>query len=275
MLPSTMRFDTKILIQIQQTKVEPWFSIFVFGQNLTFAKNNIFTNVKIEPFFGKQMWSMVHQLDSFLFSLKFKKYYRKIVFFEYLYKKFFVPHFIFDFKNKLFSHGTDGIEIQMPDLMLMGPYKTVSALKAALNHDFQYLVTINASTYINVPLLVKAIKKIPNANTLGGRFIDKNLDLVSGSFRILSRDLVEHLVHSKKIWQMHLPEDVALSRALSGMELRKHPLPIFDLPDVISVHKLSDSQLNTVVAYRCKSGNNSNRNDAEIMLALHTRLLRG
>ncbi len=163
---------------------------------------------------------------------------------------------------------------QMPDSLLLQGVKNISTLRAALDEDFDYLITTITSTYLNLELVQSYLSGAPRASFLGGR-IEKSgvMEYQQGSFRIFSRDVVLNLTQDSSRYKHWLIEDIAMGR-LANLSYGDYVnVPNETVDSVSKAHQISSAHLAKTLSYRCKSIVDNTRMDSYIMLEID-RMLR-
>lgn len=110
----------------------------------------------------------------------------------------------FDVNNSLYDMG----------------HKNIAMFETALlNHDFDYVVRLNASHYCNKKELVKHIETLPNENVFQGLYVDDKPEpwLWGGGGFIISKDVIQKIVENKNLWDHSIMEDVAISKLVKGL----------------------------------------------------------
>lgn len=93
---------------------------------------------------------------------------------------------------------------------------------ALKNKDFDYVVRVNSSCYVDKKQLVKYIETLPDNNLFAGVEVDKGTDYEmnwcwGGCQFILSKDVVQKVVENKHLFNHNHIEDVALSHVVSKL----------------------------------------------------------
>lgn len=102
-------------------------------------------------------------------------------------------------------------------------YKMLSAFDWSLNNkDFDYIVRVNSSCYVDKKQLVKYIETLPDTNLFAGVEVDKGTDYDmnwcwGGMQFVLSKDVVQKVVDNKELFNHNHIEDVALSHVVSKL----------------------------------------------------------
>jgi hypothetical protein len=135
----------------------------------------------------------------------------------------------------------DDIILNIPEDRYQAFNKTMAAFDFLLNnYEFDYIVRPTCGTYTNLTLLNEYLKNKPLKNYYDGphprgiiNALNKNIDYVSGSCMIFSRDVVELLVNDKENIEHITVDDVTFGVHLykKGIlphdENLKHPDRLF------------------------------------------------
>jgi len=99
-------------------------------------------------------------------------------------------------------------------------HKTISAFRHALVYkEFDYIARVNSSTYVDKLELVKYIQTLPDKNVFEGLVVPAGQyphPFMWGPAFILSKDVVQNIIHNKDKWDHSLMDDVAISLLLEG-----------------------------------------------------------
>jgi hypothetical protein len=129
--------------------------------------------------------------------------------------------------------------------------KTISAFEYfLLNEEFDYVFRPNSSSFVNIPKLLEFLDTAPLMNYYSGSPLWFNSGGVteedkingpeqccSGCGYILSRDLVELIVHKQDMWQHRMIDDMALCKFL-----KDHGVNAVESPR-IPAHYLKDGNV--------------------------------
>jgi hypothetical protein len=148
----------------------------------------------------------------------------------------------------------DEIRTGVPELYgLIG-----TKLRAGLRHlvateDFDYLLRVSTSTYVDVAKLRARVNKLPATGCYAG-FLGEygGVRYVSGSGMLLSRELVE-LGASAPEWDHALVDDVALGRVMAANGVVPVALSRIDVPTIEAAAALRPDDLADAFLVRCKS----------------------
>lgn len=267
--------DLKILVCVIHGPYEPWLTILREGQLETWM--NPYPGVRIINVFGKPISKKLLKIDQLLYfkrwsPTKIIAYFSLLI--EGLIKKILNLDQIRPQVNK--SDTDEPIStwvIQMPDSLLLQGVKNITAFRASLDEDFDYLVTTISSSYLNIAAIWGFLAEQPTSNFLGGRIeCSGKMRYQQGSFRVYSRDVVEYICQNSKRYKHWQIEDVAMGNLI---RLRYENLTSMSSVSVSSIEeatKLTQDQFSSTMCYRCKSIDGVKRNDSEIMHYIHQRL---
>jgi hypothetical protein len=264
----------RVLVIVGHALYEPWKSILYSGQLKTWADNPLYDikHVHAQPVDG-----FPRKVDVKIWNLKWNPKFGRIVTVIEIFFKFFVPIF----QGKLrdgFLPGTKfkSASINLPDFDLLMNYKSFAIITGTLKYEYDYLVTTTSSSYLNLRLLTQEIHKLPRTKIVAGRILDQgNIRFASGSFRIISRDVIESFLEFRRKYSKWRPEDLAYGYLIGKYlpEVKHYEIASRDISTIEELMDLDESDLKAVVHYRLKSGTHENRNDVSIMKKLHERIV--
>jgi hypothetical protein len=136
------------------------------------------------------------------------------------------------------------------------------------------LFQTNTSSYVNCKNLLKILKGFRSElNLYAGFVIEQNSDreFVSGAGRLMSRATVELILRNYKFYPHDNLEDVSVGDFLRKYGVKPFPLQRLDIPNLETLGKISNKELNSNFIFRCKS-DSIPRTDTKIMIELHKRL---
>ena len=169
--------------------------------------------------------------------------------------------------------------------------KTLKAFKYSLVHeDFDFILRTNLSSFFDIVSLINYLNDSPTTNFYSGSIeyfpynlnnINTYLSFCSGSGFIVSKDLVERLVHDKESCPIDFPDDVWIASRLINIE--RKPFSRIDFCDITTINSDSFSSIQSKINYgilinnfhfRVKN-NNTNRFivDSFILSSLLNRLV--
>lgn len=257
---------SKIVLVISMRKVDPWMTMYQLGQNPSFVDYarkqsiKVLVNCSIEP------PKIIETYDCLRESLRFRPLLGKLqgytdkLWLRFLKKNYpkwrlendelwvdsYSSYFLFNNRNKALFDWFLG------------------------STEADYLVRVNSSSYINVPVLIKALDKNRSKESwIGGHIMEGKF--VSGSTIIFNRRAVDSLVQGWRGLEFNVIEDVALSKLAKKMEINLIHYPMIEVSSAREVNKLERGDLLTTIQFRCK-GTNRPWQEIEAMTELHKRL---
>ena len=262
--------EPKILVIVLQAKYEPWISIFKSGSSKTWL-TNIPPNTSVIQVTGIPVPSFLFRIDEAIFKMANKNRLSRV--------RARIPRRTtqavrFNFAANKFSDyfGFPSWRIRIPDLRGLSSHKTIAYLKASLGEEWDYLVTTNSSTYLDLKAIISYLKTSPRSNFAAGLILERvgpglrPQTFLHGCYRIFSRDIVETICRSKIPRKIYYPEDAFIGDILAASEIVYSPLTICE-----NYNQISNVYIPVCVAqaYRCKSGSNDLRHDIAIMNSVH------
>lgn len=98
--------------------------------------------------------------------------------------------------------------------------KTLSAFEWALeNKQFDYIIRINSSTYVDNKLLSEYINQFEDTNVFAGIEVDMEPKWMVGWCYIISKDVVQKFVDNKHLFSHTITDDLAISYVANEIEI--------------------------------------------------------
>lgn len=134
----------------------------------------------------------------------------------------------------------------------------------------KFLYMTNTSSYVNLENLLNLSKNFASHSLQGGSIVkfDK-FNFYSGANRLFSRDVVKELVENFKNIDYRLLNDVAIGKILSSFKLNHSDIPSMTFSSLDEISKSDKQQIRDSVHFRLKSGTLQDRNDVNLMNAVH------
>jgi len=187
-----------------------------------------------------------------------------------------------DGADVLFYYGAadeirlDGRDLYLPvaDDLAHVAEKTIACFEWALRHrDFDLVFRTNASSYIDLPNLLRFVEAEPVGTGYyagKGANVD-SIDFALGSGFFLSRDLVELVIEKQWEWDHEYMDDIALGKFLiaNGIRRRFAPRTIVSRPK--DAARVDMTQF--FFACRTMSGARDVRAEIEAMERIHSRFI--
>lgn len=260
-----------LLCAISHGLYSPWIDILKDGQEETWLRHPVPSNIEIVHFHSTPVSNFLYKLEHLheylRWSVKHGGRILRLIDNSILGALIgYVPSIS---KSEYLETRHPSLHIHFPDLYMTFRWKELSLMKYFLNntkHDFLLMTT--TSSYINLKNLSHRITLFPSGDLYFGAQPYPDANFVSGSNRILSRETVRKVISSKRHFEPGIIEDVALGRLLKSLGIDPIFIPIINIPDLKTLNDLDEDTFRDNYHFRLKSGLNSNRNDVEIMKAL-------
>jgi hypothetical protein len=180
------------------------------------------------------------------------------------------------FESKRLSLNDSVKEVAVPDIFPFVRWKELAYFHYFLEKtDHDYLIATTNSSYLNLPLISRAIQDLPIIGLHYGPEPFEGAAFVSGSFRIFSRDVVKAIIDSRRKWDVYHLEDVALGLLVKKLGFKSTLFPIKNIDSLEFIENSDPATLDKFMHIRLKSGTSKKRNDVQLMRALHQRISRG
>lgn len=263
-----------LLCAISQGLYPPWLDIMKEGQEKTWLLDPTPDNIEIVHFHGKTVNDFLYRLDQLHERIRWSNRHVYQVlksidnFFLSPFKAFVPP--VEESRSLKSRHQV--LFVRFPDVYVTYRWKLLGLMNYFINQtNHDYLFTTTTASYINLPVLSEKIKNFKSGDLYFGALPYRGAEFVSGSNRILSRQTVQKVLVAKKLWQPGVIEDLALGQLLSSIGIRPTFIPIVNISSLQELEACKAKDFANNYHFRLKSGPNSNRNDIEIMRALHLK----
>jgi hypothetical protein len=264
-----------ILCALSHGLYEPWLSILKEGQEKTWLIEEIPQRIKIIHYHANPVGKFGQYCDRTHEKIRWTSRYLAVPL------KFLDDILGFPFKNWVPNYAESDylnlthkvIAIDCIDTYVTYRWKILSLFDFFLketSHD--YLMTTTTSSYINTDALTRYVDALPLNDVYTGSLPYDGALFVSGSNRILSRDVVGEIMKNRRGWRVGTIEDLELGRLVKrycGLDPQTFPIQNIQSEDELA--KTQDNVLKDTYHFRLKSGTLSHRNDVSIMKALHER----
>ena len=165
------------------------------------------------------------------------------------------------------------IQCNVKDTYFALKWKQIAVYKYLFdNYDFKYIYETNGSSYIIVNNLLQFLKTLPSYGVYAGFHTWNDANFISGASRITSHDVLEKIFEARANWDASLLEDVAIGNLCKKLNIPQVEIKSIIIESINELEELSINNIKNNFHFRTKSGNLAERNDAEIMLALHSKL---
>lgn len=267
-------FETVVLVK--HGLYEPWLSIAKSGQGETWLSEDIPNGMLLIHYYGIPCRSLGIKLDQFHEWLRWHGVFtcriQRVVdiFFSAPFKRW-VPK-VQD-SSFLKIPGKE-IQCQVFDTYFTLKWKQLAAYKYILhNFDFKFLYETNGSSYVQLKFLSKYLRTLPKIGLYGGTLAWEKAEFISGSSRITSRDVLEKIYSARSGWDASLLEDVAFGKLCKKLGISIIPAKSIVVEKVDDVRKLESTEIKNNFHFRTKSGTTQERNDVQLMKAIHKQVL--
>lgn len=269
--------NSKLLCAVSHGLYSPWLDILINGQERTWLTEEIPDGISILHFHGKPLGRFGQSLDRAHERIRWTNKYMSLPlsiideFFGFPFKKI-TPSY--SASQKLATRHA-ALQIDSIDAYVTYRWKLLGLFNYFLeetSHNFLLLTT--TSSYINLNKLVDFIETLPDTRVYAGSLSYPGAKFVSGSNRILSRDVVKAVYSNMTSWRVGTIEDLELGRlikTLLGIDPSTFPIINIETPE--QIENLDSEIFLSNYHFRLKSGSLKNRNDVAIMVALHKKLL--
>jgi hypothetical protein len=269
--------NPKLLCAIGHGLYKPWIDILYNGQAKTWLSGEIPEDMTILHFHGRKLGTfglfMDRRHEAIRWTNKYFSFPLSLVdgFLGYPFKNFVPSYFP---SNELKTKHL-AIKINFPDAYVTVRWKILGLFEYFLNEtSCNYLMLTTSSSYINTRILENFVNSLPENGVYVGSLSYPGARFVSGSNRILSRDVVEVLYENRMSWKIGTIEDLELGRLIKlHLNINATTVPIVNIESLEQLENLDPKILYSNYHFRLKSGTLKNRNDVQIMEALHKKLL--
>ena len=98
--------------------------------------------------------------------------------------------------------------------------KFICALEWALkNKEFDYILRVNSSTYVDKKILAEYIKTFDDKNVFAGIEVDANPKWCVGWAYIISKDVIQNIVEHKDLLRNDITDDLAISYLINNLQI--------------------------------------------------------
>jgi len=269
--------NSKLLCAISHGLYSPWLDILNNGQEKTWLTEVIPDGISILHFHGKPLGKFGQSLDRIHERIRWTNRYMSLPlsiideFFGFPFKKF-TPSY--SPSQKLATRHA-ALQINSIDAYVTYRWKLLGLFRYFLEETSNnFLLLTTTSSYINLDKLWDFIETLPDTRVYVGSLSYPGAKFVSGSNRILSRDVVSAVYSNMTSWRIGTIEDLELGRLIKTLlGIDPTTFPIINIETLGQLDNLDSEIFLSNYHFRLKSGNLKNRNDVGIMVALHKKLL--
>jgi hypothetical protein len=268
--------SVKVLCAISHGLYEPWLSILREGQQPTWLSNKFPENFEVLHYHGTPVGKFVQQMDRLHEKIRWKNRY-VASFLCFLDNLILAPLLYFIPKNqqsKMLPLVGKVVHIKFPDTYLTYRWKFLSLLNYFVyetNSDFLFITS--TASYVQPYQVLKFVNRIPDTSTYAGAEPYEGAGFISGSNRIISREIALQVLKTRRRWKPGVIEDVEFTRLIVANGNKLMTFPIVNLDSISKLSEMPDAQIKNTYHFRLKSLEGTNRNDISIMKLLHQRVL--
>jgi len=268
--------NQRVLISVVHSLKEPWLSIFRDGSAVTWIKSELPLGFEIVHFHGLKLSKFWTYWDSTHEKIRWKNRWVAAPL------RWFDLILGFPFLNSVPSLETStelstfhlSLQVNCKDVYQFLRWKDLAVLDYFVNQDTaDYLFMTTNNSYVNFSKLGSVIKTLPQHSLYGGVKAYDGATFAAGNNRILSRDVAIAILKHRRSFSAGYIEDVAMGALAKKLGIKFHELQSLVVESIDQLNDATDTELLSNFHFRVKSGSLSSRNDVEIMLNLHKRLL--
>ena len=272
-----LKKPAKVLCAISHGLYEPWLSILKDGQQQTWLSEEFPENFEVVHYHATPVGRLFQKLDMLHEKIRWKNRYlgSLLCFVDNFTLAPLLSYIPKSQNSELLTSNENVIHIKFPDTYLTYRWKFLSLLKYFVyetNSDFLFITS--TASYVQPDLVLNFVKDIPNKSTYAGAEPYEGAGFVSGSNRIISREIALQALESRKKWKPGIIEDVEFTRLVKANGNQLLTFPIANIDSMASLLETPDAFINRTYHFRLKSISGAKRNDVLIMKSLHERVLR-
>jgi len=268
--------EQRVLISVAHSLKEPWVSIFRNGSEVTWIESELPPGFDLVHFHGLKLSRFWTYWDSAHEKIRWRsrwvaaplRWFDSLLGFPFLN---YVP--TVGISPELMTKNLS-LQVECKDVYQFLRWKDLAVLDYFVNQskaDFLFMTTNNS--YVNFNKLKSVIETLPLLSLYGGVRAYEGATFAAGNNRILSRDVAVAMLKNMRAFSPGYIEDVAMGALAKKLGVMFQELPSLVVGSLAHLDEVSDIDLISNFHFRVKSGSLSSRNDVEIMLKLHKRLL--
>ena len=265
-----------VLISVAHSLKEPWLSIFQDGSETTWIDQELPAGFELVHFHGLRLSKFWNSWDSIHEGIRWKNRWvaSPLRWFDLLLGFPFLGHIPSTQSSAQLKTKQSSVEINCKDVYQFLRWKDLAVLNYFINNsDANYLFMTTNNSYVNFVKLESVIKNLSPNQLYGGVIAYEGATFAAGNNRILSRDVANQMLNNRRSFSAGYIEDVAMGLLASKLGIDFQELKSLVLGSLAQLEETTDDELQANFHFRVKSGSLTSRNDVEIMLRLHERLL--
>ncbi len=265
-----------VFISVSHSLKEPWLGIFRDGSAVTWLESELPLGFELAHFHGLKLSKFWNSWDSTHERIRWKNRWvaAPLRWFDLLVGLLFLNHIPSTKISTQLKTEHLSVEVNCKDLYQFLRWKDLAILEYFVYRtDANFLFMTTNNSYINFTKLQSLIQSLPLNSLYGGVIPYKGATFAAGNNRILSRDVAIKMLNKRWYFSAGYIEDVAMGALARRLGIEFQGLKSLILESPQHLDETSDDELLSNFHFRVKSGSLSSRNDVQIMLKLHERLL--
>ena len=268
--------DLRVLCALSHGLYEPWLGILKEGQQKTWLNQDFPDGFELIHFHGTPGGKLLQALDRIHEKLRWKNRWiasaLRILDNIFLFPLVsYIPRYE---HSKMLSDSRRVIHIRFPDTYLTYRWKFLALLKYFIEEsDSDFLFVTSTASYVQPNLVLNFAQSMPKESIYAGAEPYPGANFISGSNRIISKDIARQVLKNRRNWAIGLIEDVALTNLIKAEGNELITFPIMNIGSLGELDSLADADLTSSYHFRLKSFQGENRLDATIMKKLHSRIM--
>jgi hypothetical protein len=267
-----------VLCALSHGLYEPWLDIVKSGQDQTWLASQNSADVEILHFHASPVGRFPQNLDRLHERIRWSGIKRAAILrkFDRLASWPFLTYIPKVTKSQLLFLESPGdvIHIHFPDTYVTYRWKELALFKYFLEQTTcNFLFLTSTASYVRINALQEFISGLPQKNVYAGAHPYPEATFVSGACRILSRDVVQLILANRRKFDPAVIEDMALGDLVQSLGVNPIYTTLNNIDSIEVLTSITDKEIASKFHFRLKSGTLSERNDVQIMKALHQRVL--
>ena len=258
----------KLLIAISHSETHPWNEMYKLGQFETWIKINS-PNVDVIRYSSQSpnlFWKIYDEIhEKFRFSSRIGKWQGRI-------DRFLFPIMLSKRSDFYYSEESKVLEVCAPSTYIHFHKRNRALFEWFLSETkYDFLFRTNSSSYIVQEKLFEAACAGHSPLFSGKIHGRAGSQFVSGAGILLDRPMVSLILENWDLLELHMIEDVALSRLAKRLGVSLQSLDYLEVSSVEDLRRLSDDILQRYFHFRCKALSRPS-GEIDVMNALNLRI---
>lgn len=258
----------KLLIAISHSETHPWNEMYRLGQLETWIKVD-FPRIDVIRYSSQSpnlFWRIYDQLhEKFRFSSRIGKWQGRI-------DRILFPLFLSKAPSFSYNDELKELEVNSPSTYIHFHLRNRALFDWFLSEtEYDFLFRTNSSSYIIKEKLFETACA-GHSPLFSGKILGRpDSQFVSGAGILLDRPMVRLMLENWDMLELHMIEDVALSRLAKRLGVSLQPLDYLEVSSVEDLRRLSDDILQSYFHFRCKALSRPS-GEIDVMNALNLRI---